>query len=134
MKKKYVKYAFSSNGVLQWQLWLEGLTPVQRAQEAASVMQGLRTYLPNRYELSASQVAQLDAMDGALLHLWATQIAYAIQQGIPIALDKPEKRGDAGLRNTKFIVAASRTASNQLMPDAPAEREDGEYLCFTVVY
>ncbi len=134
MKKKYVKFAFNSDGVLRWQLWLEGSTPVQREQEAALVLLGLPGFLPARFRMDAQQVAQLDSMDAALLQLWATQIAYAIRLGTPIALDKPERGGGAGLRNTKFIVAASRAASNQLMPESPAERDGGDYLCFTVVY
>ncbi len=128
-------YAFSSNGVLQWQLWLDGMTPVQLDKEATLVEQGLQVYLPKRFHLDAEQVAQLDSLDPALLNVWATQIAFAIRMEIPITLVKPEQRAATALRDgTKFIESESRVASAILAVDEQEAGEEGDYLRFTISY
>ncbi len=135
MNKRF-RFPFTTNGAAQWRQWLAGLSPVQRHAEAQQVLQGLKGFLPHRFELDAEQLAFLDSLQDALCALWATQLAYAIDEQLPIALVKPERRPTDD-ESAKFIEVAIRTRSMAALA-AAMDREDevdnGDYLTFTIHY
>lgn len=131
---KQFKFPFTTEGVAQWQQWLAGLSPVQRYQEAQRVLQSLKGFLPHRFALSAGQLAFLDSLHNALCVLWATQLAYAINERLPVALVKPERKSIDD-ESSKFIEAEVRTRTVVALATAMEEEADsGDYLRFTVNY
>ncbi|WP_257668137.1 hypothetical protein [Parapedobacter tibetensis] len=134
MKKQFLKYPFTTAGVVLWQAWLAGLSPVQHNEEAVCVERGLYAYVPSRFDLAPEQVAFLDSLPPMLCALWATQIAYAIREQIPITLTKPENKGDAQVLGVKFIESEASSGSNPSQPFAGEEEDDGYFLHFTIGY
>ncbi len=130
---KRFKYPFTAAGVGQWQAMLSGLSPVQREEVAIRVeRQGLQAFLPWQFILDAEQVAYLDGLPAPLCALWATQIAYAIRQEIPITLEKPET--GAQVRGVKFIEATSQTGGMPMLAAAAEGAEGDEFLRFTITH
>lgn len=134
MTKKYVKYAFTTAGVDQWQACLTGTSGQTRNAEAILIEQGLYTYLPHRFEMSGEQAAYLDSLDPGMCHLWATQLAYAVRHGIPVSLEKPAGNGGINAMNTKFIVAEGSSGNRPGQPGEAAGGESGYFLRFTIRY
>ena len=134
MTKNQVKYAFTTAGVAQWQAWLAGASQQTRNAEATLVGQGLYSFLPFRFDLDAEQVAYLDNLDAALCQLWATQLAYAIRQSIPIALVKPAEKGGMQVMNTKFIVSEGNSGNQPDQPTLATTSGSMYFLRFTISY
>ncbi len=97
-------YPFSSAGVQQWQDDLYAQPDSALQAEARSVSEGLVGWLPQRFALTADQVAFLNSGHPALLHVWSVEVAYAITQRIPIVLNKPDTPPPMGVRNTKLVL------------------------------
>ncbi|MBC9797852.1 hypothetical protein [Sinomicrobium weinanense] len=134
MTKEYVKYAFTTAGVSQWQACLSGASLQSRNAEATLIEQGLYTYLPHRFKLNAEQAAYLDSLDSGMCRLWAAQLAYAVRHGIPVSLVKPACKGDMNAMNTKFIVAEGNSGNEPGQPGLAAGGESGYFLRFTINY
>lgn len=134
MKKQTLKFPFTAIGVVQWQQWLDGLSPVQRNEEAIRVEQGLYAFVPRRFTLDAEQVAFLDSLPTALCALWATQIAYAIREQIPISLIKPESRSSMQSMGITFIESGGTSGNAPHQPMREAAAGEGYFLHFTVHY
>lgn len=136
MKKQFAKYPFNPAGVLLWQADLLAEGASTRNAEASLVESSLYSFVPLRFTLEPGQVAFLDSLPPALCHLWATQIAYAIREQLPIELVKPAQNpADEDDESAKFIEAESR-AGSQAGQYLAAEAEcDGSYhLRFTIGY
>ncbi len=135
MTQTKVKLPFSTPGVALWQQWLEGLSPIERNEEANLVERGLYNYVPLRFALMAEQVAFLDSLPEATCALWSAQIAYAIRQEIAITLTKPEQKTALIHDGSKFIEANGRTGTgsgdNQDFED---KEETTFFLNFTINY
>lgn len=107
---------------------------MQRNEEANCVGQGLYTFVPRRFALDATQVAFLDSLPPALCVLWATQIAYAIREQLPITLIKPESNDSMRLMGVKFIESEGSSGNDSGQPEALALSEGGYFLRFTIRY
>ncbi|MFB2118837.1 hypothetical protein [Parapedobacter sp. 2B3] len=135
MEKQFATYPFTSAGVSQWQTDLAAAGASARNTEAALVEQGLYTFVPTRFTLEAAQVAFLDNLPPALCALWATQIAYAIREQIPITLVKPEARAaEDEPEGTKFIESEGSSGSAPAQPQPTWLADPSYYLRFTVGY
>ncbi|SEN40222.1 hypothetical protein SAMN05216436_115131 [bacterium A37T11] len=135
MTETMVKRPFSTAGVDLWQQWLEGLSPIERNEEANLVERGLYSYVPLRFALTAEQIAFLDSLPEATCALWASQIAYAIRQEIAITLTKPEQKTALTHEGSKFIEADGRTGAGSGDTQGFEDKEETTFfLNFTISY
>jgi|GEM_PF-580819 hypothetical protein len=126
------RYAFTGNGVQQWQNELYAQTDTELWKEAALVSTGLLSWLPHRFELSVDQEAFLAGINESLRQVWAVEIAYAIRHRIAIILDKPQPPSGIGVNNTKLVLSEEELDSRS--GTGTDSGMDNRHLTFRIVY
>lgn len=119
------RFDFTPEGVVQYNGWLNGLTPLERQAEATLAADGLAEFLGTRFILTEEQLEYAEEMEEETALLWSQQIAYAINHQLPLELVKPKHSIRA---STKYIKSESRTSAG----DPARVATKGDYLRFII--
>ena len=119
------RFDFTPEGVVQYNGWLNGLTPLERQAEATLAADGLAEFLDTRFILTEEQFEYAEELEEETALLWSEQIAYAINHQLPLELVKPEQSIRA---STKYIRSESSTSAGESARNVGS----GDYLRFII--
>lgn len=99
-----MKYPFTTEGVQAFNAHLQTLNEAALKQQADMAMANFKDWLNATFELSAAQLAFIEALHPTFLSTASLQTAIAIENRLPISLIKPSDKNRAPeLRGSKLI-------------------------------
>lgn len=127
------QFSFSTTGVQQWQVVLYTLPEADIQREADAARSNFKSWLPQRFSLSPSQLSFLDGLDPAVVDHWGQSVGFFIDQRWPIHLHKPD--APITTMGWKRVTSEDTTEAPPYAQEQPGIAElSGQSLVFTIHY
>lgn len=96
------QFPFTPEGVQQWQTVLYALPVQDRVAEASLVSSDFKEWIVRRFALDQDQQDYLNSMPEERIVFAAEGVSFAVEHGLPVILDKPEKPSEIHVMGAKL--------------------------------